>query len=91
VCREGLGHVVPLPKVWKNAGVSIDYATKQIVFENHKGEAKSRLPLPPMKFVTFDGLETETCGAWSDRMRRRSSSVGAGPKRSDGGSGYSQR
>jgi hypothetical protein len=45
------------PKVWKNAGVSIDYATEQIVFENHKGELKSRLSLPPMKQVTFDGLE----------------------------------
>lgn len=45
------------PKVWKNAGVWIDYTAMQIVFENHKGEAKSRLPLPPMKLVTFDGLE----------------------------------
>lgn len=35
----------------------LDYATGQIVFVNHKGEAKSRLPLPPMKLVTFDGLE----------------------------------
>ena len=45
------------PKVWKNAGVWIDYAAKEVVFENHKGEAKSGLPLPPMKLVTFDGLE----------------------------------
>jgi hypothetical protein len=45
------------PKVWKNAGVWIDYAAEQIVFENHKAEEKSRLPLPPMKQVTFDGLE----------------------------------
>lgn len=45
------------PKVWQNAGVWIDYAAEQIVFENHRGEEKSRLPLPLMKQVTFDGLE----------------------------------